>query len=92
MLGGGRVLELLFGPEEGVEDGLAGVLAEDQGDPGGDQGEQDQAAEPLLRFFGGAQALGGLAQVLGRLARSFWTFLSLVTALTAPLPLPVARP
>ena len=86
------VLELLFGAEEGVEHGLAGILADHQGDDGADEGEQDQAAEAALLL----RRLGRRSEASCRLSaasrRSFWTFLSLVTALTGPLPLPVARP
>src|SRR5262245_54649410 len=66
---GRRVLELLLGAEEGVEDCLAGVLAEDQGDSGADQAEQDDAAKAaLLALLRRPECLRGVTQVLcGRL-------------------------
>src|SRR6478735_385843 len=64
---GAGVLELLLGTEEGVEHGFAGVLAEDQGDGGADQAEQDDATElALLALLRRPEGLGGVAQVLCR--------------------------
>src|SRR5215203_2277572 len=70
--GGGGVLELLFGAEERIEDGLAGSLADGQGDSRTDDRDEQQATDAALALLGLAaqrlrgflQALGGLAQVL----------------------------
>src|SRR6185436_19553603 len=61
------VLELLLGAEEGVEHGLASVLAEDQGQAGTDEGEEDEAAELALAALAlrRAQRLGGVTEALG---------------------------
>src|SRR5262249_35145730 len=58
----------LFGAEEGVEHGLAGALAEHQRDRRAEDPEQDQPAETALALARGTQPVGGLAQVLGRVA------------------------
>src|SRR5262245_20375195 len=64
---GAGVLELLLGAEEGIEHGLARVLAEDQSDDGADDRQHHQPAETtLLTLLRRPQGFGSVAQVLRR--------------------------